>query len=240
MRKAERSRILIVEGQENREQLRQSLAVLPVELCELESAEEALVEVRDHRPDLVLSELRLPDASGFSLCRRLRETKEGRSIPIILMSSWASEMDRILAFEAGADDFVAKPFFAREFASRVSALLRRRRATASEAVEGLRQDANAPSSAACRQRPVRLDGRLLSLTPREQDILCTLADADGRVLTRDRLIAGVWGEQTAPSHRNVDAHVKSLRRKLGIARNAVETVRGVGYRFAPSPDLQID
>lgn len=239
MGEAERSRILIVEGHQTRERLRQSLSVLPVELCELESAEEALAELRDRVPDLMLAEIRLPDASGFSLCRRVRETTEGRTIPIILMSSWASEMDRILAFESGADDFVAKPFFAREFASRVSAVLRRGRVEASDSGEGHRKDADAHSSTSRWQRPVRIDGRLLSLTPREQDILCMLADAEGRVLTRNRLIAGIWGNEAAPSNRNVDAHVKSLRRKLGIARDCVETVRGVGYRFSPSPHLQV-
>ena len=214
----------------DREALRICFADLGLDLIETDSVEKALDLVRECQPALVLSELRLPDASGFSLVRQLRADGMPNSLPVVLISGWATETDRILAFEAGADDFVAKPFYPRELSSRIQAVLRRCRSTehlppidGAELVDPLeiRFDAH----------EVRVGDRAVGLTPREFALLLALVRRRGRVLNRRDLIAQAWGGADPPHARSVDAHVKSLRRKLGLPRDAIETVRGLGYRF---------
>ena len=142
----------------------------------------------------------------------------------MLLSSHAMEADRIVAFEAGVDDFIAKPFFARELAARVKAILRRVEARASQRPHGaLRLD---PHTTA-----VEVDGKRVGLTPREFDILAALARSGGRVLNREEIIRQVWRSKIVDP-RVVDAHVKAIRRKLGAAHHLLETVRGVGFRVA--------
>lgn len=233
--------ILVVEGEETaRKELRASLqtTALPIEECG--SVQDALAQLETKPPDIVVAEVRLPDASGFSLCRSLREDDRSRELPVILVSHWSSEMDRILAFDCGADDFLPRPFSGRELSSRVSALLRRRRdrqeagggATSKTATDHL----PAVTSPICE---ARVDGRRLDLTPKEAAILANLATSDGCVRTRRQLIEMVWKSGASPTDRCIDSHVKSLRRKLGKAGEAIETVRGVGYRFTPHPDLEL-
>jgi len=202
--------------------------------------EEAIARADRHLPRLVLSEIALPDGSGFGLCRRLRESERCASIPIVLVSRWSLETDRLLAFECGADDFVAKPFFARELLSRVRAVLRRssgreqpRSADASPAV-------SSPLALDVEQARVFVAGSPVTLTPREFALLAALVRRRGRVLTREELIDQAWSDGDGPSARSVDAHVKSLRRKLGESREAIETVRGLGYRFSESLVPPID
>jgi DNA-binding response OmpR family regulator len=225
--------VLVVDPEpESREALEKGLDGSRLEVVAAASLEEALALAERHEPRLVLSELVLPDGSGFALCRQLRETPALSGTAIVLVSQWSQEPDRILAFECGADDFVAKPFFARELSSRVQAVLRRSAAR--------RGDEPAVASSSPRD-PLTLDfeaseaflrGERLPLTPREFALLAALARRRGRALTREDLIAEAWGDDDPPSARSVDAHVKSLRRKLGVARKAVETVRGRGYRLA--------
>jgi DNA-binding response OmpR family regulator len=157
---------------------------------------------------------------------------------VILVSHWSSEIDRVIAFESGADDFLARPFFGRELSSRVAAVLRRRREREAVGLSGATERvAPAPASL---HREVRVGGRLLELTPKETAILVHLASSQGAVRSRRQLIDAIWGDEGSPSDRCIDSHVKSLRRKLGAAGAAVETVRGVGYRFAPHPDLLLE
>ncbi len=241
MQPADRSRVLIADPDvKARERVSGSLAVSPVEVVEAETVEEAIGALAESDVDLVLTELQLPDASGFVLCRRLRERAEDRYIPVIVLSEWTTETDRILAFECGADDFVAKPYFARELSSRVEAVLRRRQQRDTDAAlldeTPLATRAPAPFK---RPREVLFDGRPLKLTPKERALLGALASAGGRVLSREDLIAQVWGGAPSPTARSVDSHIKSLRRKLADAPDCVETVRGVGYRFAPHPLLDL-
>jgi len=137
----------------------------------------------------------------------------------------------VLAFEAGVDDFLAKPFYARELASRIGAVLRRT-GSAREAVNAA--DAGFPETVAIQLNNASawVGDRRLDLTPRELQLLSTLVRQSGRVLTREQLVLRVWGEDSDQSGRVVDAHVKSIRRKLGDARECLQTVRGVGYRFS--------
>lgn len=228
----QRKRVLVVDPDPvDRETARKSLDLPDLEICGVASIRDALEESHRQRPDVVLSELALADGSGFALCRSIRESEALASVPIMLVSRWAREADRILGFECGADDFVAKPYFARELVSRLRAVLRRSAqltAAADErplaARDGLVVDAH--------RRAAWVEGEVVPLTPREFALLETLALSGGRVLTRTDLIREAWKGPGGLHERSVDAHIKSLRRKLGSARDAVETVRGLGYRFA--------
>lgn len=238
----DRSRVLVADAQESeRARVRESLSVASIELLEAASLEEAQSVIDSTPLDLVITELRLPEASGYVLCRRMRERQGVEYVPVIVVSAWKTESDRILAFECGADDFVAKPFFARELSSRVEAVLRRQRGRLdadSQARAGDVRKAEPPASGH-RVREVLFDGAPLPLTPKERALLGSLAHAGGRVLTRADLIAKVWDGSAAPTSRSVDSHIKSLRRKLALAADCIETVRGVGYRFAPDPRLEL-
>ncbi len=211
--------------------IRESLADANLELIETTTLEEALAEAHRTQPRLVLSELVLPDGSGFALCRQLRESSELTDVPIMMISRWRTERDRVLAFECGADDFLGKPYFQRELASRIKAVLRRSEDPVRTRTDEPTQSGSALSIDAER-REAMVAGESIALTPREFELLAALSRHRGRVLSRADLIAEAWRPGERPTERSVDAHVKSLRRKLGEARDAIETVRGLGYRFS--------
>jgi two-component system phosphate regulon response regulator PhoB len=225
----DRPQVLIVDSDPNyRSLITQSLVQRQIDCTETSTAKEALALVRERLPDLIIIDFYLPDQSGLGLCRVLRETPQLARIPLILVSAQASEMDRILSFEAGADDFLAKPFYPRELAARASAVIR-----------GFARGEN--SSCPIGEGPVRINsiaqraavaGKLLDLTPTEFKLLSALVSQEGRVLGRRELIQRLWGQHTPQSDRAVDAHIKSIRRKLGGARRCIETIRGVGYRYS--------
>lgn len=231
-------RILIVDPERaERERARSSLDLPDLQIEEAAGLRDAIEQAERIQPDVVITELVLADGSGFALCRSIRESERLASKPIVLVSRWFQELDRILAFECGADDFVAKPYFARELVSRVRAVLRRsaqisaggeeRRITTRQ---GLVIDSN--------RRTAWVDGAPVPLSPREFSLLETLALRGGRVLSRADLMQDAWKAPAGLQERSVDAHIKSLRRKLGGVRDVVETVRGLGYRFAeeaPAP-----
>ena len=225
-------RVLIVDpDRASREVARKSLELPDLEIAEASGMAEALDIALRIPPDVVLSELVLADGSGFALCRSIRENTLLASKPIVIVSRWCLEADRILGFECGADDFIAKPYFARELVSRVRAVLRRSAnlsLVADEKQVTSRDGLVIDSS----RRAAWVDGAMVPLTPREFSLLETLAHSGGRVLSRSDLIREAWTSPNGLHERSVDAHIKSLRRKLGSARDAVETVRGLGYRFA--------
>ena len=225
------SSVLVVEDDpQDRETLRKSFEGLSVDVHEATGLESALELVASLSPSLVLSEVVLPDGSGFSLCRRLRASAANATIPIVLVSRWSTESDRILAFECGADDFLAKPFFTRELASRVRAVLRRSRH--GEPARALREPAiDEDFRLRSQSNEVEIGDQRIALTPKEYAVLEALLEHRGRVLGREELIERVWSHGAAPGERSVDAHVKSLRRKLGLPPSTIETVRGRGYRF---------
>lgn len=211
--------------------VRDALRESNLDLAEVHTAHAAMERMAVARPRLVLSELVLPDGSGFALCRQLRESTILAQVPIVLISQWSTERDRILAFECGADDFVGKPFFPRELSSRIKALLRRSETGITPEEPPVTEEIGRLSIDPER-REVRLDGAPLALTPREFSLLSTLARHRGRVLSRMDLIGEAWNSGESPTERSVDAHVKSLRRKLEGARDSIQTVRGVGYRYS--------
>ncbi len=225
------TRVLVVDGEtEARARVVDSLAGRPVECVEAATAAEALEILRRRCPDLMVTEMVLPDLSGPALCRVVREELGLPRLPIIAIGRNAAEMDRILAFEAGVDDFLPKPFSSAELAARTYAVLRG--FGSGDQREGPRDSGSLRVDVSARRAVVA--GRRIDLTPREFELLQTLVSRAGRVVRRAELLRRVWRGAEPGSDRVVDAHVKSIRRKLGRARSCIETVRGVGYRLSES------
>ncbi len=194
-----------------------------------ESAKDALAQAFEEPvPDAVLLDLMLPDMSGTEVCRALRENERTRHVPVLMLTAKGDEIDRVVGFEVGADDYVVKPFSVRELLLRVRAILRRAQPSAeAERIEigKLRVDVAAHRSWVADQEVV--------LTALEFKLLTTLLERRGRVQTREMLLTDVWGFSADVTTRTVDTHVKRLRQKLGAAGSYIETLRGVGYRFSP-------
>jgi len=191
------------------------------------TGEEALQKVRQRVPDLVVLDLMLPDISGNEVCRQLRAFPRTRHVPVLMLTARTDEVDRVVGFEVGADDFVTKPFSVRELVLRIRAILRR--GSTAEADEAREQVG-----------PIRVDpgahrayveGEEVPLTALEFKLLTTFMSRLGRVQTREALLQDVWGVSSDLQTRTVDTHVKRLREKLGAGRDLIETVRGIGYRM---------
>lgn len=195
--------------------------------------QEGLRLAQQHIPDLILLDLMLPDVSGMDVCRMLKSQAATKAVPIIMVTARGEEIDRVVGFEIGADDYVVKPFSVRELLLRISAILRRNRPESTEVAQivdfgRLRIDRSA--------HRIWVDGAEIELTALEFRLLVTLYDRKNRVQSRSALLDDVWGIQADITTRTVDTHVKRLREKLESARDYIETVRGVGYRFVDSPD----
>ena len=191
----------------------------------------ALKAVAERTPDLMLLDLNLPVLSGLEVCRLLRARPQTATIPIIMLTARTSESDRVTGLDLGADDYITKPFSLRELSARVRAVLRRGRAERPEDATAhvyrgklLVADFEAVS--------VLVDGQAIKLTRREFELLRYLVANRNRVLSRDRLLERVWGYDRVVETRSVDVHVGRLRAKLGAAGHQIETVVGLGYRFA--------
>ena len=197
---------------------------------------ETLDVTRHALPDLVLLDVMLPDGSGYDVCRRLRERSR---VPIIMLTARGEETDRVVGLELGADDYIVKPFSAREVAARIRAVLRRTDAGGPAATEGplevgpVRLDPD--------RRKAALDGDELELTRKEFELLELLLREAGNVVSRERLIDEVWDVNWFGSTKTLDVHVSGLRRKLGddsASPRFIHTVRGVGFRFAAEEELE--
>ncbi|MEZ4327879.1 MAG: response regulator transcription factor [Polyangiales bacterium] len=193
----------------------------------------ALAEAQRRRPDLILLDLMLPDLSGTEVCRRLRRQESTRSVPVLMLTAKGEEVDRVVGFEVGADDYVVKPFSPRELVLRVDAILRRaaRTETDDEGTEAIEVGSlliDVP------RHSVQVQGEEIALTALEFKLLLDLATRMGRVQSRDALLERVWNYTTGVETRTVDTHVKRLREKLGAGSKYIETVRGVGYRMTRS------
>ena len=202
------------------------------------NANEALEQAKKERPSLVVLDLMLPDLSGTEVCRRLRADADTAGVPIIMLTAKGEEIDRVVGFEVGADDYVVKSHFSmREFVLRVRAVLRRQSSTSSgsepPAPERLVHGALEIDESGHR---VYVAGESIELTATEFKLLTALARRPGRVQTRGFLLQEVWDLPPDLNTRTVDTHVKRLREKLGEASEHLQTVRGVGYRF--SADLK--
>ncbi len=189
--------------------------------------EAGLAMVVQQMPDVILVDLMLPGIDGLDVCARLRGSERTAGIPVIMLTAKATESDRVVGLEMGADDYVTKPFSPRELAARVKAVLRRASPTKppSEILRrgGLTIDL-ARHAVTCDEKPV-------TLTATEFRLLQFLASRPGRVFSRSEIIDGALGRDVAVLDRTVDVHVMSLRRKLGECGDWIETIRGFGYKF---------
>ncbi|HJK94196.1 MAG TPA: response regulator transcription factor [Polyangiaceae bacterium LLY-WYZ-15_(1-7)] len=188
----------------------------------------ALAEIRRQRPDLVVLDVMLPDITGLEVCRRLRRDEATARLPVLMLTAKGEEVDRVVGFEVGADDYVTKPFSPRELLLRIEAILRR--------MGG--QDEEGPQTLSVGEltidvpgHRVKVEDEEISLTALEFRLLLDLAKRRGRVQSRNALLERVWGYAPGIETRTVDTHVKRLREKLGVASKFIETVRGVGYRM---------
>lgn len=191
----------------------------------------ALSTAREERPDVVVLDLMLPGVDGYEVLRTLREDDDTSDIPVILLTARREEEERVRGFRFGADDYVTKPFSARELALRVRALLRRARAEPVSPTRRLRAGDVTVDRDAHR---VLVDGEEIDLTPLEYRLLVVLLERRGRVQSRRQLLQAVWDTTADIETRTVDMHVARLRSKLGGAGDMIETVRGFGYRLQPT------
>ena len=184
--------------------------------------------------DLILLDLMLPDGSGLDLCRKIKSNSETEATPIIILTAKDDEVDKVVGFELGADDYVTKPFSVRELILRVKAILKRSDRKTKEVVEVERQFGDLKIDVDSHE--VHVDSQLIELTALEFRLLKELVDKRGRVLSRDQLLSDVWGYNAEVTTRTVDTHIKRLREKLGSMGKYVQTIRGVGYKFSRTPD----
>jgi two-component system, OmpR family, alkaline phosphatase synthesis response regulator PhoP len=193
------------------------------------SGEDGLEKIERTKPNLVVLDLMLPEIDGIELCRKLKSDPVTQAIPVIMVTAKGEESDVVLGLGVGADDYVTKPFSPRELTARVKSVLRRSKLRAETSVrervafEGVIIDPQ--------RHEVKVDGEIVTLTATEFRLLHFLASHPGRVFTRDHLLTRVVGEDAIVIDRNIDVHVRAIRKKLGARRDLVETIRGVGYRF---------
>ena len=203
------------------------------ETVAVETAADAYAAISAQEFHLILLDLMLPDASGLDICRRLKADPGTRGIPIVIASARSEEVDRIVGLELGADDYVVKPYSVREIVLRARIILRRTDPAAASTSEIVQFGVLTIHRAAHR---TFVSGVEVQLTQLEFRLLTTLLERKNRTQSRDRLLIDVWQLNSAIESRTVDTHVKRLREKLGAAASYIRTVRGVGYRFASSPD----
>jgi len=231
------SRILLVEDEPDiRKTLKYNFSRESYDVITAGSISEAENLSSNHQVDLIILDLMLPDGSGLDFCRAIKSDKEKKSIPVIILTAKADEVDRVVGFELGADDYVTKPFSVRELVLRAKAVMKRG--------VNFQQDSNKDLEA-YKFGDLELDldshqafikNQEINFTALEFRLLKHLIDRKGRVQTRDQLLGDVWGYSSSVTTRTVDTHVKRLREKLGEIGNHIQTIRGVGYRFSRSPD----
>jgi two-component system phosphate regulon response regulator PhoB len=204
------------------------------EVLEARDGESGLSAARQHKPDLILVDLMLPGLDGLDVCRQLRGDPRTARIPLIILTARSSEPDRVVGLELGADDYVTKPFSPRELAARVKAVLRRSSAPP-EPTRPIRRGElvidHLHHQVLCGNEPV-------TLTATEFRLLHFLGGHPGRVFSRSELIDGALGKDLVVVERTIDVHVLALRRKLGRCGEWIETVRGFGYRFKASDEVE--
>lgn len=227
-----RPRILILEDEPDiREILEYALKRDGFDVISATDGQAGLAAARRLVPDLILLDLMLPGMDGLEVCRQIRGDPSTAGIALIMVTAKGEESDVVLGLGLGADDYIAKPFKPHELVARTRAVLRRTR----QAAVG-KQDQRAVVAGSLRIDPAShramLDGQELPLTATEFRILHFLASRPGRVFTRDQILAASIGANVVVLERNIDVHIRSIRKKLGAQRDLIETVRSIGYRFA--------
>jgi len=227
------ARILVVEDEPDiLELVRFHLAQAGWRVETASTGNEALASLRRRAPDLVVLDLMLPDVSGTEICRVMRADPALAEVPVVMLTARAEEVDRVVGFELGADDYVTKPFSPRELVLRLRAMLRRRRPGAAGAADASPLLCHGSLSLDVERHRCAVSGETIDLTAKEFGLLAALMSRPGRVLSREQLLEEVWGSDISVTLRTIDTHLKRLREKLDEAGSLIETVRGVGYRFS--------
>jgi two-component system phosphate regulon response regulator PhoB len=230
------ARILVVEDEADlRQVLDYNLRDAGHEVVLFGEGRRALAWAAEQRPDLVLLDLMLPDISGLEVCRALKASAHTHDVPVVMVTARGEEIDRVVGFELGADDYVVKPFSIRELLLRLRAVLRRGALPAEELPHPPAQIRFGRLTIDVGAHRVWVDAEEVALTPLEFKLICTLHDRRNRVQSRGVLLDDVWGASQENMTRTIDTHVKRLREKLGDVGVYIETVRGVGYRFVGKP-----
>lgn len=219
--------IFCVEDDRNiRELVVYTLSSTGMEAEGFEDGEVFFKALAERLPELILLDIMLPGEDGLTILKKLRSNKKTKDIPVIMVTAKGTEYDKVSGLDAGADDYVTKPFGMMELVSRIKAVLRRTKKK--EEIEVLKAGAITLNE---KKHEVLVAGEHISLTLKEYEMLKRLMHNKGIVLTRDRLLEEIWGYDFDGETRTVDVHIRTLRQKLGSAGEVVETVRGVGYRI---------
>lgn len=183
-------------------------------------------EMKKMQPDLILLDRMLPKEDGMSILKKLREHSDTMHIPVMMITAMGTEYDKVMGLDNGADDYLTKPFGTMELISRVKALLRRC------SVKSTRTDYTVGGLYVCPQKHIiRVNGKDITLTLKEYELLCLFLENQGTVFTRDQILKNIWGYDFDGESRTVDVHIRTLRMKLGECGNLIETVRGIGYKI---------
>jgi two-component system phosphate regulon response regulator PhoB len=226
-----KSKILIIEDEPDiLEVIQYNLEREGHKVVACRNGEQGLSRIRTDNPDLVILDLMLPGMDGVEVCRQVKADPITRGIPVIMVTAKSEESDVVLGLGIGADDYISKPFSPRELVARVKVVLRR--GPLREQSGGGERVVRGSLAIDLGRHEARLGEQLISLTPTEMRLLHFLASHPGRVFPRAHLLSRVIGEDAIVTDRNIDVHVRSLRQKLGDCADFIETVRGVGYRFA--------
>lgn len=194
-----------------------------------ETPSEFWTALKSEIPQLIMLDIMLPQEDGLQILRKLRADPQTSQVPVMMLTAKGTEYDKVLGLDAGADDYVPKPFGMMELLARVRALMRR-------TAPRKREDAYSigPLYLSTARHVVQVEGRDVTLTLKEYELLRTLMENQDIVLTRDRLLNQIWGYSFDGESRTVDVHIRTLRQKLGVAADLIETVRGVGYKIGCS------
>ncbi len=216
------AKILVVDDEEGiRDVMREYLELEGNTVGEAVDGMDAIRKAKEGDYDLILMDVMMPKLDGYSA---VKEIKKDKNIPVIMLSARTEEYDKLFGFEIGADDYVTKPFSPKEVVARITAVLRRGKATPSKIVsDGLEIDIAG--------RNVFVDGKKVFLTPREYDLFFYLVRNEGVAISRETLLQDVWGYDFFGEDRTVDTHIKMLRANLGNYRDKIVTLRGIGYKL---------
>lgn len=184
-------------------------------------------DMKKRVPELIILDIMLPEEDGLEILKKLRSFALTKGIPVIMLTAKDSEYDKVTGLDLGADDYIAKPFGMMELISRIKAVLRRTQRESGKTVEY-----TVGKLYVCPQRHiVKVDGKDISLSLKEYELLCQLLEAGGNVLNRDQLFSKVWGDTFDGESRTIDVHIRKLRQKLGESSDCIETVKGIGYKI---------
>ena len=224
-----KSTILLVEDESSiREMIAYTLSKSGFDVLQAETPTEAFSQIADHNPQLILIDWMLPDQSGIEIIRRLRRENYTKNIPIIMLTAKSEENDKVWGLEAGADDYITKPFSPKELIARIQSLLRRANTEVADKVIKAGNIILDPNN-----HKVTVDGRNVSLGPKEFKLLKFFLTHQNKVFSRNQLLDSIWGQNTYVEERTVDVHILRLRKSIkSESTNYIQTIRGAGYIFS--------